>query len=505
MGSAFARGLRPTRWEAVAALAVVALAAFLRLHAVDLAEFKLDEATAVDRARGVLDGSWPTVGLTSSVGALNPPFFVYLTAIPLAVHDDPLAATVFVGVLAVIAIALTSVVLRPRFGPFAALTAAALFATAPCAVLYGRKIWAQDVLPVVCVSLIWCLFRVLEQRRTRAVQLVPVFLCLAFQLNFSALALAVPVAVTLAYRAREVDWRWCAAGVGAAALLLGPWLGHEATHGFVDVGRLLSEGRGSRGSSPIGAGTGEAIRQTMNVLGGWNWGYVAGRSRGAFVDDAGWAWTAGFWASAVAVALLVLGVYACAIRIVAGARRRRGWPWLDLDLPARRRALLLVWLLGIWFSYLASATSRIFPHYLIVSYPVSFAVAAVGLADLAGVVRRRFVAAVGVSVVVAVVTGYAAFSVAFLRFVDREGGTGGDYGVVYHDKLALARAMRQRDLRADDTALELLAYGSLAPPPRKSRFVTVSDTLAGATPRACSGEQRSFGPLVACFPATSTG
>ena len=121
--------------------------------------------------------------------------------------------------------------------------------------------------------------------------LVPVLVCLAFQLNFSALALVGPVAVVLAYRAREVDWRMFAVGAGLACLLLGPWLGHEAAHGFVDMGRLWSEGRGDRGASPIGAGTTEAIRRTVNLLGAWNWGYVVGPSRGALVADAGWAWT----------------------------------------------------------------------------------------------------------------------------------------------------------------------------------------------------------------------
>ena len=145
-------------------LAVLALAAFLRLHALDLVEFKVDEATAVDYARRLLDGVWPTVGLTSSVGALNPPLFIYLTAIPLAVRDDPLAATAFVGVLAVVAAGLTYAVLRPRFGSLTALAATALFATAPWAVVYGRKIWAQDLLPLVCVSLLWCLLVVLEKR-----------------------------------------------------------------------------------------------------------------------------------------------------------------------------------------------------------------------------------------------------------------------------------------------------------------------------------------------------
>lgn len=485
---------------------MLALAAFLRLHALDLVEFKVDEATAVDRAQRLLDGAWATVGLTSSVGARNPPFFIYLLAIPLGLRDDPLAATAFIGVLAVVAVGFTYVVLRSRFGSLVGLAAAAFFATAPWAVLYGRKIWAQDVLPIVDVSLLWCLFVVLERQRSRAVLLVPVLTCLAFQLNFSALSLLVPVAVVLAYRAREVDWLWFGIGVGLAALLLGPWLGHEAAHGFVDVGRLLSEGRGNRGSAPVGSGTGAAIRQTFDVAGAWNWGYVVGASRSELAIDAGWAWTYGRWASCVVAGLFVVGLYTCAIRIGVGASRRRGWPWFELDVAARRRALLLVWLLGVWLSYLTSAKDNLFPHYLIVTYPVSFAVAAIGLADVVGLLRRRlgFAALVGVGATVAVVAGYTAFMVTFLRFLDREGGVSGDYGVVYRDEAAVARALMQRGLGAGQPALELLASGRLQARPG-ARLALVRNTLVDSTPFPCSGERRSAGPLVACLPRSVSG
>ena len=153
-------------------LVIAALAAWLRLRRIDLVEFKVDEAIAIDMARGVLHGDFPTAGLTSSTGARNPPLLIYLTAIPLAVRDDPLAATAFVALLAVAAVTLTYFVLRPRFGSLVALGAAALFATAPWAVLFGRKVWGQNVLPVVSVGLLWSLFAVLEHRRSRAVAFV---------------------------------------------------------------------------------------------------------------------------------------------------------------------------------------------------------------------------------------------------------------------------------------------------------------------------------------------
>jgi hypothetical protein len=170
-------------------------------------EFKDDEALAVRSGRDILHGDIRMTGLTSSVGAANPPLFVYLTALPLAFWNDPRSPTAFIGLLAVAAVAATYFVLRPRFSGLAALTAAALLATAPWAVLYGRKTWAQDALPVVTVVLLWSLFVQLERQRSRSVLLVPLLLSFTVELNFSALALAVPVVAVLLYRRRHVHWR----------------------------------------------------------------------------------------------------------------------------------------------------------------------------------------------------------------------------------------------------------------------------------------------------------
>jgi 4-amino-4-deoxy-L-arabinose transferase-like glycosyltransferase len=491
-------------WEVAVLVGILGLAAWLRLRKLDLVEFKLDEANAVDLARQVLDGDFLTVGLVSSVGALNPPFFIYLTAIPLAFRDDPLAATGFIGALAVVAVGLTYWVLRPRFGALVALVAAALFATGPWAVLYGRKIWAQDALPVFTISLLWSLFCVLERRRSRAVAAVPVLLCLTFQLNFSAVALVLPAAAVLLYRIRDVHWPALAVGVGVAVLLLGPWLAHEADHGFNDVRILVQEGQGDSGSSTTGAGTIKAVEETARLVGARGWSYVTGPSQALFEDDAGWAWTAGRLASLAAIALLALGIVTSLVQIVRSGGFRRRWPFVELGIDGARRALLLVWLGGIWLSYAGSATSRVYPHYLIVTYPVVFAVQALGVSDLvAGAPGRvrRIAAGAAIAVAAAVAVGFVAFTVSFHGFIEDEGGAAGDYGIVYRDKEALVRVAKERGLRvADEETLDFLVTGSMDTPPPTGPAVVVRDGLDDPTPLPCTGELRSFGPLQACFP-----
>ncbi len=479
-------------------LGISALAGWLRLRHLDLIEFKLDEATAVNLARRVLDGDFLTVGITSSVRAHNPPLFIYLTAVPLALWDDPRAATAFVGVLAVTAVILTYFVLRPRFGALVAVGAAALFATAPWAVLYSRKLWGQSVLPVVTTAFLWSMFAVLERPRSRAVAVIPVLFCLAFQLHFSALALVIPGTILLLYRARVVHWPAFALGVGVAVLLLAPWLYHQVTHGFEDVS-LLASGAPDGGDTP---GPFEVFRESLRQVGIGNWTYVVGVSMPGFLTEIGLVWSVARVASTVAATLFVVGLVTCALCVGRGVSTSRRWPWLVLAPSSASRALLLVWLVGAWLAI--PAGGRLFPHYLIVTFPVVFAVQALAVADLVGAVPRvrQQATIAAIAVLVAVAAGHTVFTLSFHRFLDGYGAAGGDYGIVYRDKAELASVLRARGLRvADDPVIDFLVAGDMDAPAGATPLVPVRNAFDNALPLPCAGELRSFGLLSTCLPA----
>jgi 4-amino-4-deoxy-L-arabinose transferase-like glycosyltransferase len=497
---------RRPAWELACAGAIVVAAAWLRLGHLGLMEFKQDEATAVEIGRAILHGHLTTTGLTSSVGAKNPPLFVYVAALALAIWNDPRSIAGFVALAAVVAVALTYTILRPRFGALAALTAAALFATAPWAVLYGHKIWAQDLLPIVTVLLLWSLFVLLERSRSRLVLFVPILLSLTVQLNFSALALVVPVLLVVVYRWRHVNWLALLAGVGVVLLLLSPWLVHDAKHHFSDVTTLAKSGRGEGSPDYIGQGAIEAVRQTVYIVSAGNWGYVAGPSRVLLQHEAGWEWTVGRIAGFVSVGGCLLGMLSSLVVIGCRTRLRRGWPFVLFDLDAERRLVLLVWILGIWLSYVDSTRDRVLPHYLIAIFPIPFVLAGLGISDVASLARGRAarparLAAYAAAAAVAI--GFLAFDTGFTQFLQHRGGTDGDYGVVYHDKAALAAAARRDHLGVYDVhELQWLATGSFDTPPGQ-RLVTVLDRLTQSGQLPCTGKLRTFGALEACFPPSS--
>jgi 4-amino-4-deoxy-L-arabinose transferase-like glycosyltransferase len=481
--TALVRTWRPS-WDSAGATAVVALAAWLRLRHLGLAEFGDDQAIALRIAHDILHGDVRTTGLTSSSGAANPPLYVYIVAVVVAIHDGLVFATRSVAILSVIAVGLTYVVVHRRFGGATALITSAFFATAPWAVLYGRHLWQQDYLPLVTVLLLWTLFIVLERNRTRLALFVPVLFVAAFQLNLSAVALLIPIGALLAYRARDVNWGAVIVGAAIGIVLLGSWLAHNARHGFRDFALIVENGRGHGGAA--GGGSIEAFRQTIHLVSAEGWTFVTGAQH-----QGGTAWTLGRAAGIVVIVLLLLGVVTSLARVV-----RDG---LHPQIDTARRALLVVWLVGLPLSYITSSRSGVGPHYLIITYPVSFLLAALGLGDAVSLVRRGQTV-ISLAVAAAIAAGFVAFTLSFQSFVRQHGGTAGDYGVIYDDTAALAAAVRAHRIHVDLATAEYLAWGHLGAPAGTKKIVTVRDRLRDTSPLPCSGSRRSFGPIEACFP-----
>lgn len=183
--------LNPIKRRDLFSLALILfVAALLRFGDAGVTEFFHDEAIlsilAQDMARGE---SFPTVGIISSVGIPNPPVSVYVLALPYLLTDNPLIATLFIAGLNVIGVGLLWGIAHRYFSPTVALVASLTYALNPWAVLYSRKIWAQDfVTPFLLLAIMLGLLGFVERKRWAQALCLPVFL-FALQIHFAAWAL----------------------------------------------------------------------------------------------------------------------------------------------------------------------------------------------------------------------------------------------------------------------------------------------------------------------------
>lgn len=179
--------LPPGDWRV--ALILAGFAAVPRLVRPDLAEYKLDESTAVLNALSILHQHvLPTQGQGSSLaGAAQGPLFYYIVAAVLAVGQDPRAVVLAFGLANALAIGLSYSVISRAFNARVGLLAAILFAGSSWSIVFSRKIWPNDLLAPLAVVALWGLLRALDSRtRTPGLGLSWLAVAAMGSLNLSA-------------------------------------------------------------------------------------------------------------------------------------------------------------------------------------------------------------------------------------------------------------------------------------------------------------------------------
>jgi 4-amino-4-deoxy-L-arabinose transferase-like glycosyltransferase len=166
---------------------VVISALVLRLVWIDVSEFQHDEAYLSLLALDALDmRQFPLLGMPSSVGIPNAPASLWLTIIPYALGGDALVATAFVALLNAGGVVLLYLLARRWFGWQGAFAAGMIYAVSPWAVIYSRKIWAQNMhTPFILLALLLGDIGFREGRRWAQVLALPV-LVFGLQMHYAA-------------------------------------------------------------------------------------------------------------------------------------------------------------------------------------------------------------------------------------------------------------------------------------------------------------------------------
>jgi hypothetical protein len=216
---------RITRRDLLGLALVLLIASMLRLGEPGMVEFLHDEAYLSLLAQDlVAGGEIPLTGIPSSVGIPNPPISLYIMAIPYALSSSPVFASLFIAALNVVGVGLLWLIAHRYLNRKVALLTGLAYALNPWAVLYSRKIWAQDFhTPLFLFGLLLGLLGFIEGKRWAQVLCLPV-LFLAFQIHFAAWTL-LPLYLWLLWSGRkQISWQAMVVSIILAATTLGPFL-----------------------------------------------------------------------------------------------------------------------------------------------------------------------------------------------------------------------------------------------------------------------------------------
>lgn len=202
---------------------ILCVAALLRFGQAGIAEFFHDDAMVASMVQDMVTGGGiPLTGINSSVGIPNPPTSIYALALPFALDLNPMTTIYFIMGWNVVGVGLLWFIAHRYFGRTVALVAGLTYAVSPWAVLYSRKIWAQDYhTPFVLLGLLLALYGFWEANRRadhpkRAgwlsahewaqVWSLPVLL-FGFQIHFASWALMPVFGLIALIGWRRVSWR----------------------------------------------------------------------------------------------------------------------------------------------------------------------------------------------------------------------------------------------------------------------------------------------------------
>lgn len=400
-------------------------------------EFKYDEAWMHEYvARHVAGGEFATQGIRASFDFVSPPLNLYLLSLPVMLSQEPMACAAFVAALNGLAAGAAYHIGRELAGRATGVFAALLFATSPWAVIFSRKIWAQDLLPPFACIALAALVRLERRRERRDAVVAAASLVLLPQIHLSALPLLALLPVQM-WRHRTRGLGPWLAGIGIGIVPLLPYGAFQAATGFRDVRSVAAIPTQQPAHVRWDARRLAGFHSYAALAGAEDFHYLLDRrvrreGRIQWEGDA-----ADFRKEAPSRALLRwiewialgLGIVACCGR---KGLLRHGWPLLAwAGLPPLAAALL-------------PRSSVI--HYFVVTYPTQFVFMALGFREVALLARRivpglRLVAA---AMLIVVVVANVRYVEAFNRFISRTTGTRGDYGIAYEYKRRVVDHIAER-------------------------------------------------------------
>jgi len=421
--------------DLIIVLALVCLAAWLRLSHLDQIEFLWDQSEiskwALQLAR---EGRFSWVGPISSTGLDTFPVAIWLWAIPYAFSTSPVFASGFLVVLHLLALLSYYVLVRRWFGRTAALVTTLLFAVAPWAVIYSRKIWHTTLLPPLILPYIatgWLTF--VRRRHWVFVAHILSLVCLV-QTHFSTLPFVLLTGLWMVIFWRRVDWRLVPLAMVVALLTFVPYLAVDAQKGWPNVHRLLEIMRRPTVVS------GEALYATWAATTGQGLSWLTGPDRAAEFIAA----TPNLrWLFVVEGGLAVAGSLLALVQAIRKAR-------VGLDDETATALVVATWLLVPALFFIQHKTI-VAPHYFTITFPAQFILVGwlvswlVGwLVDrLAGWLRRGTVVRVAlIMLVMAIAAAQTYETIAILRFVATHDTRWG-YGTPVHYEIeAVQTALR---------------------------------------------------------------
>ena len=194
----------------------------------DLIEFKYDEALSAFQTYLFYQQPFlPQVGMLASTGMYNFPIFNYLLIIIGIFSRNPQHLTFMIALINVVAIVLFYKFNKKIFGSTIAFLSAITLAFSPWAILFSRKIWAQDLILIFAIPFYYLFFTLILSKQTKHLILMFFLLFILVQLHGSGVFLALTITILLIILKIRISFRKVILGLSLASTFALPYIFFE--------------------------------------------------------------------------------------------------------------------------------------------------------------------------------------------------------------------------------------------------------------------------------------
>ncbi len=220
---------------------IILIALFLRLHNIQYMEFKGDEAFNSIKASNLAGGKeFPLTASIGTTGIHEPPIFIYLLAIQYLISKNPVMAAAFIAILNVFAIFLLYSFIKKFYNRTAAIIASALYAVNPWQILFSRKIWSQDLLPLFAIIFIYFLYNAIYDKNKLHLIYALITLGLLIQTHLSALYFLLVAIIAIALYWKNINKKYLSIGIILFLITFIPYFIFQINNDFVDIKTIIN-------------------------------------------------------------------------------------------------------------------------------------------------------------------------------------------------------------------------------------------------------------------------
>lgn len=240
------RGKNVFKWEVLVIVAILAVAAFVRLYKVDqYMTFLGDEGRDVQVVRDMLIGrNFPFIGPGTSVGNmyLGPWYYYIMGPALLAANFSPVGPAVLVAILSLATTWLLWWAGRQWFGRGPALMVSLLYSLSPVIIIYSRSSWNPNVMPLFALVFIYAIWKVWKYHYWRWAIVAAAAFALVLNSHYLGLLLLAPAAWVFLLSLRQKGWgKYLGIAAVVFVVMMSPLLIFDLNpvHRFQNIGNII--------------------------------------------------------------------------------------------------------------------------------------------------------------------------------------------------------------------------------------------------------------------------